>query len=385
MADVPSFLKSSSSTVPFVGPVLGGLSSLFGGLINNSAADRRQEQLMRYNSQEANKARQFNAQQATVSFERQLQMMQYMNDYNTPASMMERLKKAGLNPNLALGDLSAGLSSSPSVQGASGPSSSVSPVFSPPIDTASLSSSFNQIADASLKQAEASKIRGETDILRSDSKFRDAINEGLLKLQNVEIECGNIKIQETNQNISESRYRCSNLEASTNNLFSQTDNLIAHTANLNADTIYKGIQNMFASRQFELQVEQAAAQLELTKAEAKSVLTHIFIDTLLARSQNSVNWQTAALRMSEAEQVKKTTDIILPKTASSLQITNDMLRINYGDLQKTHEFVNGLKTWGAAVDIGSRLLGTASMFLPGPVGGASRLLRFGSNTSVSSY
>lgn len=384
MGNDSSFLKSFSSSLPVVGPIVGGLTSLFGSSLNNSAADRRQQELMRYNSQEASKARQFNAQQATVSFERQLQLMQYMNDYNSPAAMMERLKKAGLNPNLALGGLSPGLSSSPSVQGASGSAASVSPVFSPPVDTASLASATSQIADASLKQAEASKIRGETDILRSDAKFRDAMNQGLLKLQDVEIECGGMKIQESNQSIAESRYRCSNLEASTQNLFKQTDNLIARTSNIEADTIYKGIQNLFASRQFELQIEQAAAQLSLTKAEAKSVLTHIFIDTLLARSQNSVNWQTAALRMSEAEQVKKSTDIILPKTAASLSITNDMLRINYGDLQKTHEFLNGLKTWGAAVDIGARVLGSASMFLPGLAGGISKL-RGAVGSNVPSY
>lgn len=385
MGDVSNFLKGFGNSLPFVGPVVGGLTSLFGSFVNNSASNRRQKELMAYNSLEAAKARSFNARQATLSYERQLQLMQYMNSYNSPAAMMERLKQAGLNPNLALGDLSAGLSSSPSVQGASGPSASVSPVFSPPVDTASLASSTSQFADAALKQAEASKIRGETDILRSDAKFRDAMNQGLLKLRNVEIECGNMRIQESNQNIAESRYRCSNLEASTQNLFSQTDNLIARTANVEADTIYKSIQNMFASKQFDLLVQQAAAQLELTKAEAKSVLTHIFIDTLLARSQNSVNWQTSALRMSEAEQVKKTTDIILPKSSATMQITNDMLRINYGDLQKTHDFVNGLKTWGAAIDIGSRLFGTAAMFLPGPARIAAPLLQNGYRTNITAY
>lgn len=384
MADVSSFLKGIADSSPLIGPVVGGLTSLFGSSRNNQASQKLQQELMAFNSKEAQKARDFNADQSRLSYERQLQLMQYMNSYNSPASMMERLKQAGLNPNLALGDLSSGIASSPSVQGASGPAASVSPLFSPPVDTASLASSTSQFADAALKQAEASKIRGETDILRSDAKFRDAVNQGLLKLQGVEIECGGMKIQESNQNIAESRYRCSNLEASTQNLFKQTDNLIARTANIEADTIYKGIQNLFASRQFELQVEQASAQLSLTKAEAKSVLTHIFIDTLLARSQNAINWQTAALRMSEAEQVKKSTDIILPKTAASLSITNDMLRINYGDLQKTHEFVNGLKTWGAAVDIGSRVLGSASQFLPGLAGGVSKL-RGAIGSNVPSY
>lgn len=366
-------------------PIFGAASSLFGGLFNNLFSNKRQDELMNFQSREAALAREFNANQATISYERQLKMLQYMNGYNSPASMMARLKQAGLNPNLALGSLNGGVSSSPSVNSASGPAASVSPVFSPPVDTASLSSSLNQIADAQLKHAETSKIRSETDILRSDARFRDAFNQGVLDLQNVQINCGNISAAKDEQTISESRYRCSNLEASTQQLYNAADNLAASTANLNADTIYKGIQNMFASRQFSLLCDRLAAEVDLTKAEAKSTLTHIFIDTLLARSQNSVNWQTAALRMSEAENVKKQTDLILPKTAATLQITNDQLLLNYGDSQKTHEFINGLKTWGAAIDIGSRVLSTASMFLPGPGGTVSRLGNYYRTTTTPSY
>lgn len=364
-------------------PIIGGISSLFGGLFNNKSSDSRQEALMRYNSLEAQKARDFNAKQSELSFDRQLQLLQYINDYNSPASMMARLKQAGLNPNLALGSLNGGASSSPSVNSASGPAASVSPVFTPPVDTASLSSSFNQIADAQLKQAEAAKVRSETDVLRSDARFRDAFNQGVLDLQNVQINCGNVSALKDTQSISESRFRCSNLEASTKQLYSAADNLAASTANLEADTIYKGFQNMFASRQFSLLCDKLAAEVSLSKAEARSVLAHIAIDTMLARSQNSVNLQTSALRMAEAENVKKQTDLILPKTSASLQITNDQLLLNYGDSKKTHEFINGLKTWGAAIDIGTRVLGTASMFLPGPAGTVSRLGNYYRTTTPS--
>lgn len=69
-----------------------------------------------YNNQ---KNRQFAEQQATTAYNRQLSLWNMQNEYNTPANQVSRIVQAGLNPNLAYGQLqTAGLTAPSVAQGA---------------------------------------------------------------------------------------------------------------------------------------------------------------------------------------------------------------------------------------------------------------------------
>lgn len=59
--------------------------------------------------QETNAA---NRQLAEYEWSKNLEMWQRQNEYNTPSAQMQRLKEAGINPNLALGSVNSGNSAS---------------------------------------------------------------------------------------------------------------------------------------------------------------------------------------------------------------------------------------------------------------------------------
>ena len=93
------------SALGVIGGIAGSLISSIGGAISNSNSSSRQYKynrlLMQYQSQ---------LNQASTD---------RANAYNSPSAVMDRLKSAGLNPNLALGSVSGGLSDTLSTSGSS--------------------------------------------------------------------------------------------------------------------------------------------------------------------------------------------------------------------------------------------------------------------------
>lgn len=55
------------------------------------------------NAKQAKKDREFSAQQSTIAHQRNLDMWNLQNEYNTPSAQMQRFKDAGLNPQLIYG------------------------------------------------------------------------------------------------------------------------------------------------------------------------------------------------------------------------------------------------------------------------------------------
>jgi len=71
---------------------LGGGTNLIGSIINTVAARKAQE-----------RENQFNKQMAEYAYNKELEMWNRQNEYNTPLAQMARFKEAGLNPNLIYG------------------------------------------------------------------------------------------------------------------------------------------------------------------------------------------------------------------------------------------------------------------------------------------
>lgn len=168
----------------------------------------------------------FGQSNATKSFERQKELMRLQNQYavenwsrentyNTPQAQMQRLKAAGLNPNLVYGSGSVGLDTT---SGAiSGPAAPAAPMA----QTTPLSNSAMDAVNAAVGLAQAKKAGSETIAQDIENRYLSASLQERIKsvaLQN------NWTDQQTNKAVAE-----------TSNLVQQFGLLVAQQNILSTD------------------------------------------------------------------------------------------------------------------------------------------------------
>lgn len=140
------------------------------------------------NAEEAEKDRKFQELMAQRANDWSIQQWNRENAYNDPTAQMERLKRAGLNPNLVFsnGSLNNSAAPSPSVQMASGSSAAGSqrPYILDPL-TAAQVANINadtrqkekslEVSDAQINQlnATASNLKKQTDVLQKELDLKN--------------------------------------------------------------------------------------------------------------------------------------------------------------------------------------------------------------------
>lgn len=137
-----------------------------GGMIYNTAQQRRMQK----------KTIQANKDQAEYAYSKEVEMMNRMNDYNNPAAQMERLKAAGLNPNMVYGQGSGG---------AAGNQSSIPKYNAPtiqysanPIDIPGMIAMYQNVQ---MRQAQINNLKAQNDQIRT-STMATQMSAGLTKV-----------------------------------------------------------------------------------------------------------------------------------------------------------------------------------------------------------
>lgn len=145
----------------------GPLTGLIGGLFGASSASREARKNREFQSAEADKARQWQANEWTRQFN-------LTNQYNSPTEQMQRFAMAGLNPNLIYGSIVNG-SVSPSTPGTPLPTGSdaSSAVGS------SVSSAFQSFGDIPLRRAQIENIEADTAKKLSDANLSQSNKESV--------------------------------------------------------------------------------------------------------------------------------------------------------------------------------------------------------------
>lgn len=140
----------------------GPLTGFIGGLFGASSASKEARKNREFQSAEAEKARQWQANEWTRQFN-------LTNQYNSPSEQMNRFAMAGLNPNLIYGSLVNG-SASPSTPGTPIPTGSdaSSAVGS------SVSSAFQSFGDIPLRRAQIENIEADTAKKKSEANLSDS-------------------------------------------------------------------------------------------------------------------------------------------------------------------------------------------------------------------
>lgn len=241
LASIPQTNKTRSSMgiMDILGAGLGAVSSI-GSMIGQNRAIRQQ---IKAQQQENQKNREYNLMLARTQNQWNLEQWQRENDYNSPTAQMARFRAAGLNPNLAYGQMSNGASSPTLTSGAA----------SSPTDMSAIGNKRNfgqamqemlglemQKAQIEAIKAGTEKTKADTDNTREttkgltiDNMYRAAQHEQTLEIGGMQIKLGkstlklneqqmeNLKaqlpeiaarVENINQSVAESRRRVQQMD-----------------------------------------------------------------------------------------------------------------------------------------------------------------------------
>lgn len=95
----------------------------------------------------------YNKQLAQYNFDRNLEMWNMQNEYNTPKAQMDRFKDAGLNPNLIYG------------QGSPGNASNMPQYSQEAVDV-----KYDKAFESAVKSAQIAKLKADTDLTRASAR-----------------------------------------------------------------------------------------------------------------------------------------------------------------------------------------------------------------------
>ena len=332
----------------------GILSSIIGAI----SARKQLKQQIRAQSDENQKTRQYNLMLAQLQNQWNLEQWNRENAFNDPSAVVSRLKNAGLNPNLALGNMSLESAASPAMT--SGEPSSpqdMSPLGIMPtigdaalrgVDTALKISQMKNIqADTDKKVAETKGQVLSNEVLKSDAKFRDQMNQTNLEFQKTKIHTEETLQEMYKGNVELARKQIDNLDKVGDKLVADTQKVRAEIAVLNEEQKIKSLEAMFKSETFDLEVKRLVSETSLNYATAKAALMNATTNALVGQSIHDLNIAKERLTWDEHEQANLVSE--------GIRIQNDKaafdLKMNkrYGDAQQ----IVGMTT--SVVDSAARL------------------------------
>lgn len=229
-------------------------------IYNNRAAKKENDATREYNLKLAQMQNQINVEQ-----------WQRENDYNSPTAQVQRLKDAGLNPNLLYGGGVSNMASS-SPQMTSGALATPTPLVGMP----------NSVGDAIMMSKQMEMMDAQIEGIRAQSRktLADAgLSETALKYADAEKRLG-IKLSE--QQFESVAKDMEHVQTLINNNREQLNGITL-------DNMYKAIRNAFESEALQKQCEILAQELNIKKAEAVHAMEYYAARLLGIQAENAWN------------------------------------------------------------------------------------------------
>lgn len=173
LASIPQTNKTRSSMgiMDILGAGLGAVSSI-GSMIGQNRAIRQQIEAQQ---QENQKNREYNLMLARTQNQWNLEQWQRENDYNSPTAQMARFRAAGLNPNLAYGQMSNGASSPTLTSGAASSPTDMSAIG----NKRNFGQAMQEMLNMEMQKAQIEAIKAGTEKTKEDTKNVTASTEAL--------------------------------------------------------------------------------------------------------------------------------------------------------------------------------------------------------------
>lgn len=282
-------------------------------------------------TQEANET---NLQIARENRDFYYQQWKRENAYNDPSRMMERLSRAGLNPNLMYGDGASGLppaASMPSVENAR--------VSAPQMDPLAMAQAANLAADTLLKKSQAAKTESDIDVNRGQIKVSESVVMYNNALSNM------------------TKHQQDNLIAQTKALSTATEEANSRIA-LNYATIQNMKENTYLhSVEVSLKSKEVDALCDKYEAETGWTREQIKYAGILAMAQVRNLNADAALKRAGVELTQEQKKQVRVATAN-LTVENKQLRWNLNQDMKYGDADRRLKQAQAISEITKSIIGS---------------------------
>lgn len=308
-------LSSNPQQTAWIGSAITAGASLLGGLIGNNSQRKAVKEQIRSQELENQRNREYNLMLAQQQNAWNQEQWERENEYNTPANQMKRFKEAGLNPDLMAGAGATNLSAASPAMTSGAPSQ--------PQDMSALGRrpNFGEALQAALRdsmigaqidniKADTEKKRNESSILASDAKFRDAYNQGVLNLQNMQIRVDSSQLKLNDEEMMKLRAEVSKLDAETTNIFAEYGKIKALIRNLDADTASKRLHDALDSAKVEAEIKKLAASAGLDYANTKRVVTLLSAELAGLQASTAESWANVTLKGAEQVQIEATTESI---------------------------------------------------------------------------
>lgn len=334
-----------SAISPGLGTVIGGIGgaaiSAIGSFFGNKSNRKQSAEAFERESKFAREERL--AQQQWIE-----QMYEKNNSYNSPAAQMQRLKEAGLNPDLMYSRGDVGNATAPEA-----PQQAMTPRFNV-IPANTYGQTAQVIADTGLKAAQArlaesqsKKTDTEENLLTADYLLRKARTESDIELNNSTIyvnhELGQLnhaqaevaakKLEEIDVAMSEARERINTMKA--------------QQSQIDENIVQMKFDRYLRSKEFELlckktyqEMKESNSRIALNAAEVQDMMA-----TQLARISNL---NAAAYMMKKQGLLASEQTMTELYKQTGIDISNQHARFNFDqakDWDSTERFTNVATTW----------------------------------------
>ena len=279
--------------LPFIGAAIGALAN--NANINSAIAANKQEQ-------QAN--REYNLNLAKMQNQWTLDQWYREAEYNSPAAYRARLQAAGMNPDLAYGNVN-GTAPTSGAMTSGAPSQPVD--YSAIVGKQTIGSVVSQVlaneqaqANIALTQAqknktdeEAGKTSEEAKGVRIDNLTRGASNTLEIQLKQGVIKLNDSVKQLNEQNKKNLQQQLENLKLESNNIAEQWQVIRETWSNLRADRALKMIDMKFREKQNVATLKKLASETNLNYVQASSMAKRLMLDMALGKTQMNLMTQQA--------------------------------------------------------------------------------------------
>lgn len=284
---------------------IGAASGLLSGVFSGIGANKRQKRAINAQKEENALARKWNEAMYDKAVANNRQDVADMRKYNDPKAVMDRLRGAGLNPDLMYGGGAGSLVQAQVGNSASAPSYSASDmgslVSSVPTAGEIAGQSISSALDNSIKAAQVDAIKANTEKTRTDTEgssldniVKDAQAGVATQLADISVRLNSAVADLKENEITHLRSSIDKINQEVQNLKSEKLLTDAKTSGQSIDNVRNRLQYLFDSSTFgdraELfrqQVNSMKAGTNLSLAQAKEIMAMLASKIWMVESQGN--------------------------------------------------------------------------------------------------